>query len=279
MPAPPGRPCGAPDDCADRGRGGGSGRDKGRSPAWCRASAPWLTSSPPMIEMPSGRRSSAPSPKPRASGRAPSMAAMVVIRIGRKRSRQAWKIAACRLQPFGAFDLEGDVDHHDGVLLHDSDQQQHADHGDDAELDAEHLERQQGADARGRKRREDRDRMGCSSRTECPARCRSRSTPPTTMKTWLLSDFLEGLRRAGKRAVDGGGHADFVHGVCTKATASLKVLPSARLNEMVVATNQALVIDAKRRGAEFVTCHRRQRHHLLGRVADRGTGRGPCRGR
>ena len=47
------------------------------------------TSSPPMIEMPSGWRSSAPSPKPSASGSAPSIAAMVVIRIGRKRSTAA----------------------------------------------------------------------------------------------------------------------------------------------------------------------------------------------
>ena len=39
--------------------------------------------------MPRGRRSSAPVPVPRASGRPPSSAAIVVIMIGRKRSRQA----------------------------------------------------------------------------------------------------------------------------------------------------------------------------------------------
>ena len=45
---------------------------------------------PPTIVMPSGLRSSAPTPPPSASGRPPSSAAMVVIMIGRKRSRQAW---------------------------------------------------------------------------------------------------------------------------------------------------------------------------------------------
>ena len=42
-----------------------------------------------MMVMPSGRRSSEPGPVAITSGSAPSIAAMVVIRIGRKRSRQA----------------------------------------------------------------------------------------------------------------------------------------------------------------------------------------------
>ena len=52
-----------------------------------------------MIATPSGRRSSAPSPKPIASGSAPSAAASVVIRIGRKRSRQASRTAATAERP------------------------------------------------------------------------------------------------------------------------------------------------------------------------------------
>ena len=46
------------------------------------------------MEMPNGRRNSPPSPKLRASGRAPSIAALVVIMIGRKRIRQASKMAS-----------------------------------------------------------------------------------------------------------------------------------------------------------------------------------------
>ncbi len=43
---------------------------------------------------PSGRRNSEPVPVPNASGRAPNSAAMVVIMMGRKRSRQAWRMAS-----------------------------------------------------------------------------------------------------------------------------------------------------------------------------------------
>ena len=52
-----------------------------------------------MIDTPSGRRSSAPSPKPIASGSAPKIAASVVIRIGRKRSRQASRTASTADSP------------------------------------------------------------------------------------------------------------------------------------------------------------------------------------
>ena len=41
------------------------------------------------MEMPSGWRSSEPAPVPSISGRAPSTAAMVVMMMGRKRSRHA----------------------------------------------------------------------------------------------------------------------------------------------------------------------------------------------
>ena len=46
------------------------------------------------MQMPSGWRSSEPTPVPRISGTAANKAASVVIRIGRKRKRQAWKIAS-----------------------------------------------------------------------------------------------------------------------------------------------------------------------------------------
>ena len=84
--------------------------------------------------MPSGRRSSEPVPVPKASGSAPNSAAMVVIRIGRKRSMQASKIASAVFLPLLALRLQRKVDHHDGVLLHDADQQHDADDGDDVQI-------------------------------------------------------------------------------------------------------------------------------------------------
>src|ERR1019366_1344931 len=49
----------------------------------------WLTRRPPTMVIPRGWRSSEPVPEPRARGKPPSRAAMVVIMMGRKRSRQA----------------------------------------------------------------------------------------------------------------------------------------------------------------------------------------------
>ena len=53
--------------------------------------------------------------------------------IGRKRSWQAWKMAARRLALL-ALRLEREIDHQDGVLLDDADQQDDADDGNDAQV-------------------------------------------------------------------------------------------------------------------------------------------------
>ena len=55
----------------------------------------WLMTRPPTMVIPNGCRNSEPSPPDNTSGSAPNSAARVVIIIGRKRSRQAWKIASC----------------------------------------------------------------------------------------------------------------------------------------------------------------------------------------
>ncbi len=99
------------------------------------------------MAMPSGRRSSAPAPPPSAIGSAPTIAANVVIMIGRKRSRQASSIASCGLLPLVRSACEREVDHHDRVLLDDADQQDDADHRDDAQLVVEQHQREQRADA------------------------------------------------------------------------------------------------------------------------------------
>src|SRR6267143_692468 len=54
---------------------------------------------PPTMLMPRGRRSSEPVPVPKARGRAPKRAAMVVIRMGRKRNMHASKMASLVLLP------------------------------------------------------------------------------------------------------------------------------------------------------------------------------------
>ena len=60
---------------------------------------------------------------------------------------------------FPALGVEGEVDHHDRVLLHDPDQENDTDQGDDAEFDAEEKQAEQRAHAGGGQGGEDRDRM------------------------------------------------------------------------------------------------------------------------
>jgi len=58
-----------------------------------------------------------------------------------------------------SFGGKREVDHHDGVLLDDTDEKNDADHGDDGKLSPEKHERDQRAYASGRQRRDDRQRM------------------------------------------------------------------------------------------------------------------------
>ena len=58
-----------------------------------------------------------------------------------------------------ALGRDGEVDHHDAVLLDDADQQDHADHCDEAEVETEQHQRRDGARARRWQRRENSQRM------------------------------------------------------------------------------------------------------------------------
>ena len=78
--------------------------------------------------------------------------------IGRKRSRQASRIASRGARPRALPD-QREVDHHDRVLLDDADQHQDADDRDDAEVEAEQLERHQRADRRRRQAGQDGQRV------------------------------------------------------------------------------------------------------------------------
>jgi hypothetical protein len=68
-------------------------------------------------------------PVPSANGSAPNSAAMVVIRMGRKRNMHASKIESVGVLSLLALRLKREIDHHDGVLLNDADQQHNANDG------------------------------------------------------------------------------------------------------------------------------------------------------
>jgi len=107
----------------------------------------WEMRSPPTIAIPNGRRSSAPMPRPNASGKAPSNAVIVVIMMGRKtkdarlgRWRRAGEILV-------ALHLDGEVDHHDGILFTMPMRRDDPDDRDHAQFGLEREKREQRTDA------------------------------------------------------------------------------------------------------------------------------------
>ncbi len=101
----------------------------------------WLINNPPMMLMPSGFLSSDPTPLPKASGHRtqqrrhgghhdgtePQQAGLI--------NRFFWRLA------FLTLGFQGEIDHHDGVLLHNADQQNDADERDDVEILVEEHQR------------------------------------------------------------------------------------------------------------------------------------------
>ena len=81
-------------------------------------------------------------------GSTPMKAAMVVIMMGRKRMTEASKIAAARRHAVAALPLQGEVDHHDGVLLDDAHQHDDAHEGVEGQRQARQFEGDQRAHAR-----------------------------------------------------------------------------------------------------------------------------------
>ncbi len=100
------------------------------------------------MEIPNGRRSSDPMPLPSASGKPPSMAAMVVIRIGTKAQQASLIDGVDRRLPVLPLSLEREINHHDGVLLHDSDQQDDSDQRHHTEFGVEDHQEQNRSGAR-----------------------------------------------------------------------------------------------------------------------------------
>ncbi len=85
-----------------------------------------------------------------------------------------------------AFGGQREVDHHDGVLLHDADQQNDADDGDHVQLAARQPQRQQRPDPGGGQGGEDRDRMD-KAFIQHPSTIYIATTAATTSQTVLPS--------------------------------------------------------------------------------------------
>ena len=109
-------------------------------------------------------------------------------------------------KPSFALGLQGEVDHHDGVLLHDADEQDDADQRDDAEVGSGDEQGEDGADAGGGQRGENRERVdeALVEDAEDDVDGDERREDEVGL---VLERILKGLRGALEGRVDGGGHA------------------------------------------------------------------------
>ena len=99
-----------------------------------------------------------------------------------------------------------EIDHHNGVLLHNADQQDDPDHGDDAQIGMRQHERQQRAHARRGQRGKNRDRMDVAfvenSEHDINRRQRGRDQDGLVAERILVC-----LRRAGEARLDAARQA------------------------------------------------------------------------
>ena len=171
-------------------------------------------------------------------------------------------------EPLAAFALQRHVDHHDGVLLHDADQQQHADHGDDAEFDARQLQCQQCADAGRRKGRQDGDGMDVAlvenAQHDIDGRQRRQH-----QQELAVERLLEGPRRSLEGPVQGRGHADLAHRVVHVLNGIAQGFAGRQVEGNGAGHEHALVVHGERRRAVLPARHRRERHQGFGRRAHR----------
>src|SRR5215510_11086126 len=112
-----------------------------------------------------------------------------------------------RALAFAAFGFKSEVDHHDGVLFHDADEQDDADDGDNAQIEAVEQERQQRANAGRRQRGENGDRMNIAFIQDTKHNI-DRYQGRRDQKGLIRQRVLKRLSRPLKAAADGGGQAD-----------------------------------------------------------------------
>ncbi len=169
----------------------------------------WLKISPPMMVIPSGRRSSDPVPVPSASGSAPKQRRHGGHQDGPETQQAGLEDRIARALAFIAFGGDRKIDHQDRVLLHDADQQDDSDDRDHAQIGVRQLQGQQRAHARRRQRGQDRHRMNVAfiQHAEHDVDRRQRGGDQQRL---AAERVLIGLRRACEPGLDGGGQADFV---------------------------------------------------------------------
>ena len=113
---------------------------------------------------------------------------------------------------FLALRLQREIDHHDGVLLHDADQQNDADQRDHVEIVVRDQQRQNRAHTRRRQRGENRERMDVAF-VEHAQHDIDRHQRGQNQQRLIRQGVLERLRGALKTGLDAGRKADLLLGL------------------------------------------------------------------
>ena len=116
-------------------------------------------------------------------------------------------MASRELLAFVALGREREIDHQNRVLLHDADQQNDADDGDDAQVGVRQHQRQQRAHAGRGKRGKNRDGMDVAF-VQNAEHDVDRGQRRGDQQRLAAERILIGLRGAGESGLNGGGQAD-----------------------------------------------------------------------
>ena len=157
--------------------------------------------------MPRGRRSSLPVPVPRASGKTTEESGHGGHHDGAETKQAGLVDGFFRTLAALPFRDKGEVNHHDGVLLHDADEQDDADHGDDTEIGLGDQEGNESTDAGRGKGRENGQGMD-EALIEHPEHDIDGNKSESNKVRLGGEGCLEGLSGALEATADGGGHTD-----------------------------------------------------------------------
>src|SRR5579863_4953711 len=176
---------------------------------------------------------------------------------------------------FLALGFEGEVDHHDGVFLDDADQQDDADEGDDAELRPADDQRENRADARGRQRGKDRDRMNVAF-IENPEDDVDRDDGREDQERFIGQRGLEGGCRALKSPLNAERHVNGLLGLLNRGRGVTERRARRQIERDGDHGELALVVDGQGSGKRFEMGDRAERNGSAVLCAD--CGRIPRRG-
>ena len=165
-----------------------------------------------MMVMPSGRRNSDPVPVPSASGQGAEHGGERGHENRAEAQQAGFEDGVARALAFVALGSQGEIDDQDAVLLHQADQQDDADHGNDAEVRVREHEGQQRAHARRREGGKNGDGMDVAFVQDAEHEVDGRQGRDNQVG-FAAERILIGLRGAGEHGLDGGRQADAAGGI------------------------------------------------------------------